>query len=240
MIERLSALEGRVQVWFATCRGALAIPGSEACLSTDELHREQTWKEDRDRLAFRAGRVLARHALTGLGGRDMDPGRWTITCDRNGRPVTQENAGLSFSISHAGDCVAVVASASHDVGIDIEPTSSAAKIGVVWDVLTGEEILWLRRQNTSGQPEQFVRLWTMKEACAKALSLDVDDWSDIEAHNPLCLRLGGRSMRARTWQTTFSDAGASYEMSLVALDRQNRPTRCSRARQNETGPWSNA
>jgi 4'-phosphopantetheinyl transferase len=214
---------GRVHAWVASKKNLLDGRDSAGLLDAGDLQQEKLWRNAQGRTSFRAGRTLARRALSELDSGVRAPSHWTFQSGLNGRPQVEDFPDISFNISHSGDGVAFAASFDMEVGVDIEPLKSAAEIGVIADVLTPREICWLNGFDASERPAQFLKLWTMKEACAKALSLNVGDWRDLDVRDPQNIRLDGRILRARAWREPLTIDGERYEMSIVALDR--RPER---------------
>ncbi len=70
--------------------------------------------------------------------------------------------GISFNLSHSG-ALAVLATAESDVGVDVEPLSRPFGEATVRRVLLPEERQWLEARPR----EDFLRLWTRKEAVLK-------------------------------------------------------------------------
>ena len=76
--------------------------------------------------------------------------------------------GISFSLSHGGDAVAVALS-SGAVGIDIEPLSAVKNENIAKRVLTEREMLELDLIPENEKREYIVKKWTAKEAIFKSL-----------------------------------------------------------------------
>lgn len=213
------ALDGEtIGVWMAATQSVLAIPDASSWLHQNDVERIDRSRREQDRRQTRAGRILARLALSESSGGQQNPAAWRFSDDARGRPTaTAVPLNLNFSISHAGDCVAVAVGSNVDVGLDIEQIDDATQIGIVPDVLTRQEDAQLNALPPRDRPLHFIRLWTLKEACAKAFSADIDDWSEIDVSDRSNIRLKGRRLHAQAWQETVCCCGKSYQLSLVTL-----------------------
>lgn len=100
-------------------------------------------------------RTAVAHAL-GCPESEVELGR-----EPGGRPYTP---GLHLSLSHAGDVAAVAVTTLGPVGVDVEPRRDlpAAALAARW--FTPDEASWV-----AGRPDDFLPLWTRKEAVGKAL-----------------------------------------------------------------------
>ncbi|MFG2641342.1 4'-phosphopantetheinyl transferase family protein [Streptomyces sp. NPDC048370] len=87
----------------------------------------------------------------------------------HGRPVVAGDTGTHFSLSHAGDLVAV-AVAEVAVGVDVEEVPPPDVVAATAPtVLHPEELRELAALPEAARPAAFARCWTRKEACLKAL-----------------------------------------------------------------------
>ena len=83
-------------------------------------------------------------------------------------PETADRQPLSFSTGHSGDLVCIAVSASSSVGVDIElkrDVPRALPIALRW--FSREESNFLRSAGEERFSEEFLHLWTAKEALAK-------------------------------------------------------------------------
>lgn len=92
----------------------------------------------------------------------------TVHRDETGRPCA--GAPLDVSLSHSDGWIAVAASRTGRVGIDVEahrpvPHSLARRC------LTATELEWLDRSPSGTWNDRFLRVWTAKEAYLKALGV---------------------------------------------------------------------
>ena len=92
---------------------------------------------------------------------------YETTTIANGKPIFKDYPDIHFNISHSGKYV-VCAVADTPVGVDIEG-SRPIKGAVAKRFYSDEENEWVSAAETpSLQEQRFFRLWTLKEAYAKA------------------------------------------------------------------------
>lgn len=99
-----------------------------------------------------------------------------------GKPVFQRNAGLHFSISHAGKAV-VLAFGEKQLGVDVEYVKQA-NLKVAKRFFRQEEYEYLLAKEETERADVFCRMWTGKEAVVKAagagLSMPLGSFSVLE------------------------------------------------------------
>lgn len=148
-----------------------AVASDHATLSPAERERAARFHHHRDRDRF----VTTRAALRRLVGARCGTGPAAVRFAETGRgkPVLVPDAGLRFSVAHAGGH-ALLALADRPVGVDVEPVRPEA-----WDptmaalVLSPAELAWVREH---GDPDgAFFRCWTRKEAFVKLGSAGLVD-----------------------------------------------------------------
>ncbi len=131
---------------------------------------------------------------------------------------------IPFNLSHAGACVAVAIGKHHAVGIDVESVAAEDRGELVDDVLTGREREGLIRLGRERRWEGFMRLWTVKEASAKALGLGVSlDFRAIEVDlDPLRVSVSSalpemRGVKLDAASGTIACEGRPYRLSIAVL-----------------------
>jgi 4'-phosphopantetheinyl transferase len=166
------------------------------CLSAAERAEADRFRSDLQRCRYLGSHVFLRQTLAhALGCRPADValerGRW-------GKPrLAGGGDGLRFNLAHAGRVAVVATAGGAGVGIDIERLRPGFEWNEVADRLLSpaEREVWVAG---SPGPESFCRLWTRKEASAKAtgagLSLDprrvavgfaaADGWRPIHLLEP--------------------------------------------------------
>jgi 4'-phosphopantetheinyl transferase len=114
-----------------------------------------------DRIRTLTGKLLLREAIVqaGLSAGMMDSMGYT----NYKRPFISMD--VDFNITHSGLCVACVAGAGMQVGIDVEEIKPIKPDDII-AVLRDEELQEMRKTNAS--PETILRFWTRKEAIVKA------------------------------------------------------------------------
>lgn len=118
------------------------------------------------RRSFLLSRALLAHLLAATPG--LDPAR--VRCARapSGRLLLAEPAGWHLSLSH-GDGVVAVLLAEAPCGVDIERSRPRAGLQRVADrYFATTEQAWLAGLAPAAAQRDFFRLWTLKEAAAKA------------------------------------------------------------------------
>jgi 4'-phosphopantetheinyl transferase len=213
-----------VDVWTLTFGPGDGTDADLAVLDDDERVRASEFSSEPARRTYVAShaflrRVLGHHLRVG-----PDELRFDRTCDhcghaRHGRPRLAEGEA-SFNLSHSGPH-ALVAVGAGPIGTDIE---SAARrpvaAGVVRRCCSAAEQSWLAALPAGDQPAAFLRLWTRKEAVAKALGLGlVLPFSSFEATgpHPIVAREGAPPLTAH--DVVVTDAVAAVAASPGAVIR---------------------
>lgn len=138
-----------------------------AVLDQAEQDRAGRFTRRCDRARFILARGVLRHLLAAYLGQPAS----TLSFRRGpyGKPAL-EQAGPSFNLSHSGNLVTIaVATAGHDVGIDVEqrrPLHDMA--GLVRRCCSEAERVALSTLPVQCVEAAFFRLWTRKEAVLKA------------------------------------------------------------------------
>ncbi len=167
------------------------------------------WAHPDDARAVPAGgrrlaRALVRAILCTLTG--TSPQRWTFRPGAHGRPIAVDVCGRRspfLSISHSRGWLACAVSSCHPAGVDIE----TFRPGRSWREIAQLAFGRLEQAHALGRgPDAFLRLWTAREALAKAtnqgFALVVDRTDHVPAHrllqNPIPLRSGRSPARLRS------------------------------------------
>ena len=201
------------------------------CLTDEDRARAERFRRASDRVRFVAARFLLRVALR----RRFGASDATLISPPGGKPLARGTglpANLDVNLSHAGDLVACVLGIGVSVGIDVEP------INRVIDAAEIARAQFAQEEQASGLDAlTFLRMWTLKEAVAKAsglgLALDLSAFA-CATDPPRLLRsapaLGPKdAWRLESWQDS------SHVVALAvrgATDRVVRPQRVDLA-----GPW---
>jgi 4'-phosphopantetheinyl transferase len=141
-------------------------------LDADEQARAARFLRPVDRERFRAAHVLTRVALGRSLGVPPAAVRLAARCRTcsgpHGKPyVVEPGAAVEFSLSHAGDVVAV-ALAGVPVGLDVELPGAADPDVVAGVALAPAERSALDALAAAARADGFLHYWTAKEAVLKA------------------------------------------------------------------------
>ncbi len=151
-------------------------------VSASDLRRGLAWLDAREvayyeacrsverKRQFALGRLLLRGALSHLSG-DRKPGEWRIVPGLHGRPVLAAGQPfIGFNLAHSAERIVLATGSLRMLGIDIEYGRERRNIeGLARRWFHSSEFAQLMRLAPSARPAAFYRLWTLKEASAKAL-----------------------------------------------------------------------
>ena len=130
-----------------------------------------------------------------------------------GKPYLVNTQGPHFNLSHAGPMVAI-AIAEDDVGVDIE---CVKHIPLEEEILrmhfAAAELAWYLAHSEAERPCAFYRLWTRKEALAKATGLGLS----MPLNSSV---LTAPSNRYREWQVLSFPAPAGYCAAVAHRTRE--------------------
>jgi phosphopantetheinyl transferase len=129
--------------------------------------------EARQRIADRRRSVVARAALARLAAARMhlDPAALALGHDERGHPILLDRPALHVSIAHSGEFVACALS-DRRVGVDVERADrSEADDALAARVCGPAERRQLEQIPAGPRRRALIRLWTRKEALAKALGV---------------------------------------------------------------------
>ncbi|MCG2726613.1 MAG: 4'-phosphopantetheinyl transferase superfamily protein [Elusimicrobia bacterium] len=136
-------------------------------LSTEELAKYSSFKIPKRQKEWLAGRLAAKTVINNnLLGLSLNLKQIPITYDANRRPLCLLGAKeYLLSITHSGDWAAAIVKDENCgfLGIDIEKIEMRSKFWIE-DYFHKDEI-------EDGSPERLTKLWTIKEALLKALSI---------------------------------------------------------------------
>ena len=142
-----------------------------ALLDDAERARAARFHFERDRQAYVAAHALARTLLSVEVPRPTSD--WRFVEGAQGKPEIVREPGmppLRFNLSHTHGLVAVAMTHAHDLGIDVESIDAGrAGLDFAERVFAPAEIAALRAVPPEAFAETFYAIWTLKEACIKAL-----------------------------------------------------------------------
>lgn len=162
-----------------------------AVLCDAERTRAASFRFKRDRNSWIAAHTLLRRALSERLP-EVPPSAWRFESDLGGRPELAapfKATGLRFSLAHAPEAVACVVTQEVACGIDVERLTREVDVESMGRrTASAAERASLQALPAADRSARFMRLWTLKEAYAKATgsglatpfgSLDFDLSDDI-------------------------------------------------------------
>ena len=166
-------------MWSAWLDERAASSVSHEVLSDGERSRAQRYRFVRDRDRFIECRAFTRRVLAAYLG--IDPPQVAFTVTAGGRPGLDQQAGLSFNVSHADGRAVVAVAGAGDVGIDIERMRHIPDaVELATEFFSQREVAAIRSCPESSRSRAFLAMWTRKEAVVKAigtgLSLPLDSF----------------------------------------------------------------
>jgi phosphopantetheine--protein transferase-like protein len=224
---RLHGTVPEVKIWFASLDRVFRMVDPAQVLPREEWAHALSFRRHPDRDRFLAGRTLLRYALTQTTEYRITPSSWRYQQGMHGKPSIGPNLpAVEFNLSHSHTCVAVGVSKSHPVGVDIEIIAPGDHGEIAADVLTERELKILESFDPPQRSREFIRLWTVKEACSKALGLGASiDFRELEierdtpnALSACCLRDAGLKLQGKT--SIICCRGHHYYLSLVEVMRK--------------------
>jgi 4'-phosphopantetheinyl transferase len=169
---------GTAHLWVVdlTRANELAVDAYRKLLSQEEVDRARRFRFERDRCAFLVSYWILRTALTWCVP-GVHPGDWVFVRAPKGRPEIDQPAvvpWLRFNLSHTSGFVACVVMAEVDCGVDVEAMTPLPDLeSLCRRVLAPSERTDIAALPDAERACRFFRLWTLKEAYAKARGLGV-------------------------------------------------------------------
>ncbi|MEU3838487.1 4'-phosphopantetheinyl transferase superfamily protein [Streptomyces sp. NPDC028635] len=172
---------GTVHLWFCPNEALDEATGdmlAEHWLDEQEHDVARRFVFPRDRRQYLVAHILVRRVLSLVTG--VPEAEATIWRSARGRPFLQVPSGaptrpsLDFNLSHTHGCNVVAVGHGRRVGVDIERLDRADERGLEWIVSSyaPEERAYLATLPPGRQRDRAtLRLWTLKEAYAKARGL---------------------------------------------------------------------
>ncbi|MFC4608158.1 4'-phosphopantetheinyl transferase family protein [Streptomyces maoxianensis] len=142
--------------------------GGRRLLTEGEQARMERLLTSPARRRFLARRLLCRYALTALTGRPLD--HWRFRTGRYGRPETEPDCGVRFSLSHTEGLIVCVVTQGRVCGVDVERRpASPESAGHVSRFFAAAERAELAALGPAARVARTSELWVLKEAYLKAL-----------------------------------------------------------------------
>lgn len=213
-----------VDIWWADLKTGAAL--ADIVMTPEEKGRETDFLTQAARLQYRVSKTLVRCVLsryTGIAAQHL-----SFEVSPQGKPNLTAADGLAFNVSHAGDLIVCAVSHDAQLGIDIESRGSGVDMRAItahYCSVAEREFLW-----GATDAEPFYKLWTLKEAYAKAcgqgLQLPLADIEfDLSGEVPR-LNAAPDPLAAEGAWHFICHAGTGYVLSLAV----KCPGQCPRLR----------
>lgn len=138
------------------------------CLSAAEQARASRFRFAEHARLHRVCRAMARHILACACGGDPTALPWAE--QTHGKPFLHISPPLHFNLSHSEDWVLMAASATLEVGVDLEMLIHSAHANGLSNGILSPDEAQTHATSPSGL-HQLLQTWVRKEACLKALGV---------------------------------------------------------------------
>ncbi|MGO7610490.1 4'-phosphopantetheinyl transferase superfamily protein [Rhizobium ruizarguesonis] len=206
-------------------------------LSPDERERAATYRFERDRASFIAGRYLLRRLLSVHTG--TSPSKVVLSADKYGKLRLEGDDRLQFSLANADGLVTVaVAPGCDHLGIDCERADTEIEDAAVDSYCSADERRWLAELPARERTRAAIALWTLKESHLKALCVGLREdprnvafsWKD---GIPVMVEGGDRD---RYWAHRLVESGSQHVVALAACSQSEFPGISIRLFQDDSRP----
>jgi 4'-phosphopantetheinyl transferase len=142
-----------------------------AVLATDERHRAAEIATPRGRHQYTVCRIALRRMVALC--TDVAPADVRFDFTPLGKPLLADRSRrLAISVSHSGDVGLIAVAGAARLGVDVQRVDPGIDaVGLAQTAFAPEEIAELRLFDGASRTELFYRLWTHREAVAKALGV---------------------------------------------------------------------
>jgi 4'-phosphopantetheinyl transferase len=136
-------------------------------LNHDEKNKTEAFSREEKKFAYAETHALLRLTISQLV--YQSPADIRIAKSDYGKPYLVDYPDLSFNLSHSKHCLAIAVGYQCQLGVDIEYCRSRPNLPALVDKCLSfeEKAHWLTLSDPAKQ-EFFYRIWTLKEAFAKA------------------------------------------------------------------------
>ncbi len=213
----MDAPSPRIDLWLMQLDGTAADHHERWLALLDESERaaHDRHAKPQDRLLYVAAHALTRHALSDRF--DGDPSHWRFSENAHGKPrIANPLPAVDprFNLSHTPGLVAVAVADGLELGLDVEALDPmSADLDTAQAFAHPAEL----RQLDPGAADfiaAFYRLWTRKEALAKATGLGLS----LEVR-----QLIFEDEIAGHWHLEEFDHGSHHRVALVAETKKGTP-----------------
>lgn len=211
-----------VDVWWADLNAGAAL--ADIVMAAEERRKERDFRTEAARLQYRVSKTLVRSVLSRY--MAVAPQHLGFEVSPEGKPYLTTTSDLVFNVSHAGSLIVCAVSRGMQLGIDIECQGA----GVDIRALAAHYCSAAEREFLAGMAdrEPFYKLWTLKEAYAKAcgqgLQLPLADIEfDLSDTTPRLIVAPDTKGAGGAWHF-ICHTGARYVLSL-AVKLSGKPPR---------------
>ncbi|MBY5347140.1 4'-phosphopantetheinyl transferase family protein [Rhizobium leguminosarum] len=206
-------------------------------LSTDERERAATYRFERARASFIAGRYLLRQLLSVHTG--ISPSKLVFSADKHGKLKLEGDDRLQFSLANTDGLVtAAVAPGCDHLGIDCERSDTEIEAAAVDSYCSADERRWLAELPAREHTHAAIALWTLKESHLKALGVGLREdprnvgfsWND---GIPVMVDGGDRDRR---WHHRLVESSSQHVVALAACSQSGLPGISTRLFQDDNMP----
>jgi 4'-phosphopantetheinyl transferase len=169
-------------------------PLAQRCLSHDEVAKAGRFVFERDRRRYLAAHCALREILSARTG--VPAAQLQFRLGEFDKPYLPEGSRWHFNLAHGGDRAAIGIAEHAEIGIDVEVLHDIAGLHeTAQRVFTPAEVTELDGTAEAQRTLAFLRGWTRKEACLKAIGSGLS----IEPHTfETGLDCDSRLVRVRT------------------------------------------
>lgn len=164
-----------IQLWFARfsrLERPQWLAQSARLLNSAELERVATILDPDTRAQHAVGRALMR--LLGAREAGCTPSELAIAVTDGGKPWLPGVPDLNITVAHTRRAVVVASMSGAPIGVDIEhPEAAVQPLRLAQRLFASEEVRAVRELSGEARADWFARIWTIKEAVAKALGVGV-------------------------------------------------------------------
>jgi len=147
------------------------IPAAYATLSKEEFAKGIQLGSNEPALRYFCSRLAVRHSLSRYVNNQVLPQHWLLVENAYGKLALagEMSAQLDFSVTHTHRLVVCAVTDKSVVGIDVEPKTKILKSPLTkTEIFSKSELTELHLTKGDERKEMALKMWTMKEACAKA------------------------------------------------------------------------
>lgn len=157
-----------LQLWWADLDRAHC-RAMEGCLSSEEVQQSRRFRQEISAVRYRASRVLLRRLLASRLG--CSPAAVLLETGSRGKPHLSGDMSLHFNLSHSAQFALFGLAEGAPVGVDIEVNDRVFDDleATATTCFSSAELVHLRSHTASARYAAFLRGWTRKEACLKAI-----------------------------------------------------------------------